>query len=81
MDLYDFQKEIIKDLYKVIKSGEKRILLYAPTGAGKTVITSSVIRDANSRDRSILFLVHRGELVEQTVQTLKRFGLNIFLIF
>lgn len=76
MDLYDFQKEIIKDLYKVIKSGEKRILLYAPTGAGKTVITSSVIRDANSKNRSILFLVHRGELVEQTVQTLKRFGLN-----
>ena len=76
MELYDFQKEIIKDLYSAIRSGEKRILLYAPTGAGKTVITSSVIRDANSRNRQILFLVHRGELVEQTIQTLDRFGLS-----
>jgi superfamily II DNA or RNA helicase len=76
LDLYGFQKEIIKDLYQIIRSGEKRILLYAPTGAGKTVITSSVIKDANSRGRNILFLVHRGELVEQTIQTLERFGLT-----
>lgn len=80
MQLYPYQHELIKKLYAAIKSGEKRILLYAPTGAGKTVIVSSVIRDALSKDRNILFIVHRNELVHQTVETLKRFNLSAGVI-
>ena len=80
MELYPYQQELIKKLYDLIRKGEKRILLYAPTGAGKTVIIASVIRDALSRGREVLFLVHRNELVHQTVDTLQRFGIEAGVI-
>ncbi|MBF0196339.1 MAG: DEAD/DEAH box helicase family protein [Planctomycetes bacterium] len=80
MDLYPYQKELISNLYKIIRDGAKKILLYAPTGAGKTVIVSKVIQDANSKNRKILFLVHRNELVQQTMDTLSRFGLEAGVI-
>jgi superfamily II DNA or RNA helicase len=80
MQLYPYQQELIKKLYDCIRSGQKRILLYAPTGAGKTVIVASVIRDALTRARHVLFLVHRNELVHQTVDTLKRFGIEAGVI-
>jgi len=80
MELYPFQRELIRKLYDRIKKGDRRILLYAPTGAGKTVMVASVIRDARSRGRQILFLVHRNELVAQTVDTLGRFGIEAGVI-
>lgn len=63
-----------------MKAGKKVLLLYAPTGAGKTVILSQVIADANAKNRRILFLVHRNELVQQTVDTLARFELEAGVI-
>jgi superfamily II DNA or RNA helicase len=80
MELYPYQKEVIKKLYSKIKDNEKRICLYAPTGAGKTVIISKVIQDALTKNRKILFLVHRGELVNQTLKTLKNFDINAGVI-
>jgi superfamily II DNA or RNA helicase len=80
MELYAYQRELIRNLYRVIKTGELRILLYAPTGAGKTVIVSSIICDALSRGRHLLFLVHRNELVQQTVETLRRFDVQAGVI-
>jgi DNA repair protein RadD len=80
VELYPYQQELIKKLYSVIRQGEKRILLYAPTGAGKTVIVSSIIKDALSRSRNVLFLVHRNELVQQTIATLKKFDVEAGVI-
>jgi superfamily II DNA or RNA helicase len=80
MELFPYQRELIRKLYDRIREGDQRILLYAPTGAGKTVIVSSVIRDALSRNREVLFLVHRNELVSQTVSTLARFDIEAGVI-
>jgi superfamily II DNA or RNA helicase len=78
--LYPYQNDLIKELYALLKKGRNRVLLYAPTGAGKTVILCRVIADASSRGRKVLFVVHRNELVSQTVSTLKRFGLGAGVI-
>lgn len=80
MELYPYQKDLISRLYKRLKSNIKRIILYAPTGAGKTVIVSKIIQDARSKDRRILFLVHRNELVEQTILTLQHFNISAGVI-
>jgi superfamily II DNA or RNA helicase len=80
LELYPYQRDLIKELYAVLKKGQDRVLLYAPTGAGKTVIVSKVIADANSRGRQVLFIVHRNELVSQTVETLKRFEIEAGVI-
>lgn len=51
-------------------------MLFAPTGSGKTVISSKVTYDAVSRSKRVLFVVHRDILVSQTAKKLKAFGLR-----
>jgi len=51
-------------------------VLVLPTGAGKTVIASSVIRSATERKRRTLFLVHRQELLSQSVSKLEHAGVT-----
>ncbi len=70
--LRDYQKQAIALLYAYFRSGLTAVLLYAPTGAGKTVLAASMIRDAVSKGRRVLFLVHRAKLVKQTVKTLRK---------
>ena len=61
--LRDYQIKVISDCYRLIKKGEKRILLFAPTGSGKTLIASRVVSDATSRGKKVLFVVHREVLI------------------
>ncbi|CAD5986721.1 DEAD/DEAH box helicase family protein [Planktothrix rubescens] len=51
-ELRDYQKELKSEIYQLIRDGKKRILVYAPTGSGKTAILSSI-----SSDRLILLLL------------------------
>ena len=74
--LRDYQKQVISDLYAKIREGFKRILLFAPTGSGKTLISSQVIADAQSKGRKSLFLVHRDILISQTAEKLKSFNID-----
>lgn len=80
MDLRPYQVKVINDLYGKINQGAKSILLYAPTGAGKTIIVSMVIKHAVGRGRSVLFLVHREELVKQSIAALKKFEVEAGII-
>ena len=52
-----------------------RLLVVAPTGAGKTVIASQLILDELERGGRVLFCAHRQELIAQTYGTLLRRGL------
>ena len=74
--LRDYQKKVISDTYNLIKLGNKRILLFAPTGAGKTIIATKVVCDATSRGKRTLFVVHREILVSQTAKKFRAFGLR-----
>lgn len=53
-------------------SGIRRTLLVLPTGCGKTVVATYVI-DAwlkKNKDTKVLFLAHRGELLDQAAKTM-----------
>ena len=54
-----YQKRLVGDLYGKIRAGFKRILIFAPTGAGKTLVGSQVLSDAQSKGRKSLFLFYR----------------------
>ena len=66
LNLRPYQKKVVKDTYDCIRAGAKRILIYAPTGAGKTIIAVQIVKDAAARGKRILFVVHRETLLEQT---------------
>ncbi len=50
-----------------LRADEKpmRAILHAPTGAGKTVISSAIIQSAIQKNRRVIFLAHRKELITQ----------------
>ena len=75
MELWDFQQKAKSDLYRLFKSNILKVVLVAPTGSGKTVMSSSIITDAVARNRKVLFVVHRDELAKQAAQTLAEFGI------
>lgn len=76
LSLRSYQKQFIADVYTRIRAGEKRILGVAPTGAGKTLISSQMVSHAVSKGRRILFVVHRDILIAQTYDKLCKFGLS-----
>jgi superfamily II DNA or RNA helicase len=79
--LRDYQQVAIAQVYAFFRTGIKAVLLYAPTGAGKTVLAAKMIVDAVKKGRRVLFLVHRAKLVKQTVKTLLSQGIEPSVIW
>lgn len=71
-----YQERAISDLRAVYQRGHRAPCLVLPTGAGKTVIASETIRLAITRGNRVLFLVHRQELLSQSVSKLERTGVT-----
>lgn len=59
------------------RRGARRVLLVAPTGAGKTVIFSAIARAHAERGGRVLVFVHRDELLTQSVEKLRAEGLHV----
>ena len=57
--------DAVRDQFKLVK----RVVGVAPCGAGKTIITGWMIREALQRGKRSIFFVHRHELIEQTAKT------------
>lgn len=73
IELHPFQLKAIEDSDRY-----KRPLLVAATGAGKTIIAGEIIRRA--RDKHILFLAHRRELIFSARDKLAKFGIHAGVI-
>jgi superfamily II DNA or RNA helicase len=73
MDLRPYQTDIIAEFECLVEQGERRILMVAPTGSGKTVIASAIIK---ARARRVLVVAHRREIVNQTSGKLTAFGVH-----
>ena len=52
----------------------------APTGSGKTIIASEVIKRAAAARKNVLFVAHRNELLTQARDKLKTFGIDAGII-
>jgi DNA repair protein RadD len=60
MKLRDYQRKAVS---AVSKMTERRVLIVAPTGSGKTVIAADLVKRTGSR--RVLWLAHRVELLAQ----------------
>lgn len=69
IELRDYQEEIIYKARNALKSN-KRILIQAPTGAGKTALTVHMMGVAAEQGKRAMFLVHQTELLNQTSRAL-----------
>ena len=74
--LRPYQHGAIGNLRASIGAGNLRVLLQAATGAGKTIIACEMIRRATSKNKSVLFIAHRKEIITQTSNKLDAFGIE-----
>jgi superfamily II DNA or RNA helicase len=74
--LHQFQQDAVAELERHIAEGRRRLLLVAPTGSGKTVIASELIRRWVAQYRRSLFLAHRREIIDQTSAKLTANGVR-----
>src|SRR5258708_1296446 len=73
--LRPYQSQGIQEMRALVDEGYRRIVLTMPTGGGKTVVAASIISNALGYKRSVLFVVHRIELINQAVRQLARLGI------
>lgn len=74
MRLRDYQQRALCRLSAAFREGYRRIVVAAPTGAGKTTIAAEAARRALERGRRVLALAHRRELIDQLYQRFAEFG-------
>jgi DNA repair protein RadD len=68
--LRPYQVAVVAEIERAILAGEKRILLVAPTGSGKTILGAEVIAGYMQRYRPVVVLAHRKEIIDQTSRKL-----------
>lgn len=74
--LREYQTRAVTETRLSITPDCKRIVLVSPTGSGKSVILSEIIRLALEKGNTVLWLVHRRNLVYQMRDTLRNFGIE-----
>jgi superfamily II DNA or RNA helicase len=78
-ELYDYQKGDIDAIFERIDnaSPQHHLLYQLPTGGGKTVIFSEIVRRyIQKHNKKVVVLTHRIELCKQTSKMLKGFGVK-----
>jgi superfamily II DNA or RNA helicase len=76
--LYDYQHEAVKNIRKLLK--DNRVLFQLSTGGGKTIIFSYISQQVTKKNKRVLIISHRVELLAQAGGTLEEFGMQPQLI-
>lgn len=71
IQLRPYQVEMIDGARKSLRK-HQRVILQAPTGAGKTALACHMMSEAQKRGLSSFFMVHQNELLKQTSRALWR---------
>jgi DNA repair protein RadD len=74
--LRDDQALAIQNLRNDLMDGEKRIVLQAATGFGKTVVIADIVSRARARDKKIIITVPAISLIDQTIEMLAAQGVR-----
>ena len=77
--LYNYQKGAIDKIFTCFEEAPDNyhLLYQLPTGGGKTVIFSEIVRQyLKTRKKQVLVMTHRIELCRQTSRMLSEFGVS-----
>ncbi|MDR0472377.1 MAG: DEAD/DEAH box helicase, partial [Treponema sp.] len=83
VQLRPYQIEGIRQIFEAWdpeRKNLKNILFQMATGTGKTTIFSEIVRRATLKNKKVLIIVHRLELVEQIADRLSQFQVNAGII-
>ena len=77
MELREYQAKAVMDI-RAAFGKKRRVCFQLPTGGGKTAVAGEIIqrmhKAGNLKGGGALFIVHRKELLFQTLSTLRELG-------
>jgi DNA repair protein RadD len=73
--LYPHQQKVVDDVRIAFSQGYRKVCLQAPTGMGKTVVATHIMQNAIEKGSTVMFIVHRKELIRQTQLASEKAGL------
>lgn len=72
MNLRPYQERAVAAVQKEWSDGNKKTLLVAATGTGKTIILANIAKERVDKGGRVLILAHRGELLTQAQEKLEK---------
>lgn len=72
MELRPYQNEAMAAVFSEWESGSAKTLLVLPTGCGKTIVFAKITEKCVMQGKRVLILAHRGELLEQAADKIKK---------
>lgn len=72
MELRPYQQEAREAVHSEWEKGNSKTLLVLPTGCGKTIVFAKITEDCVRSGKRILILAHRGELLEQAADKIRK---------
>lgn len=80
MTLRPYQSAIIAETRQYMAAGQRSVLITSPTGSGKTMLTAHMMREAAAKGKRCWFVVHRRELVKQSLAAFHKVGVSAGVI-
>ena len=83
VSLRPYQNKGIRDIFDAwnpLTQNRMNVLFQMPTGTGKTTVFSEIVRRARLKEKKVLIVVHRKELVEQIAERLSHFHVAVGII-
>lgn len=72
IQLRPYQEESKRAVFNEWEQGILKTLLVLPTGTGKTIVFAAITNDCVQKGERVLILAHRGELLEQAADKIKK---------
>lgn len=72
IQLRPYQEESKRAVFNEWEQGILKTLLVLPTGTGKTIVFASITNECVGKGERVLILAHRGELLEQAADKIKK---------
>ncbi|MBR2255848.1 MAG: DEAD/DEAH box helicase [Blautia sp.] len=72
MKLRPYQEEARRSVEDEWMKGTRKTLLTLPTGTGKTIVFAKITEDMVRQGNRVLILAHRGELLDQAADKIKK---------
>lgn len=69
--LRPYQQDVISQVCQAWERGNRKVMLQLPTGGGKTIAFSAIVRHALKSNLKCLVLAHREELINQAVDKIE----------
>ena len=76
IDLRPYQSDLVDNTRLSLAGGNRRVVLYLPTGAGKTRTAAAIICMALAKGRKVVFVANRKQLILQTSGVLHGLGIE-----